>query len=185
MILFPLVYTEHFHHVIGDRKRKVTWLSALGWFNSQALFGLFGRFRNLDGPEFPSRSDHSSPSNSPVVLVNSDLVDTLRVERLPFPHPNFSDMGDFGSGAGLLSRPCIPSNGGACSSAPTQRSPALGQAAEADCRGSILLGMLGDNLAGLAFCPDHCQSGDGHRLALKGIPPLLDVEIASFPSWSS
>jgi hypothetical protein len=53
-----------------------------------------------------------------VVLVNSDLVDTLRVERLPFSHPNFSDMVDFGSGAGLLSRPCIPSNGGTCSSAP-------------------------------------------------------------------
>ena len=28
----------------------------------------------------------------PVLLVNSDLVDILRVEHLPFPHPSFSDM---------------------------------------------------------------------------------------------
>jgi transposase InsO family protein len=38
----------------------------------------------------------------------------LRVERLPFPHTSFSDIGYFGRGAGLLSRPCIPSNGSAC-----------------------------------------------------------------------
>jgi hypothetical protein len=41
----------------------------------------------------------------PVVLVNSDLVDTLRVERLPFPYPTSADIGHFGGGAGLLSRP--------------------------------------------------------------------------------
>jgi hypothetical protein len=28
-----------------------------------------------------------------VVLANSDLLDTLRVERLRFPHPSFSDIG--------------------------------------------------------------------------------------------
>jgi hypothetical protein len=39
--------------------------------------------------------------------------------------------------------------------------------------------MLGSNLARLAFCPDHRQTGDGHRLAPKGMPPLLDLEIAS------
>ena len=45
-----------------------------------------------------------------VVLVNSDLVDILGVEHLPFPHPSFSDMGHFGRDAGLLSRPCLPSD---------------------------------------------------------------------------
>jgi hypothetical protein len=34
----------------------------------------------------------------PVVLAISDLVDRLRVERLPFPHPNFSDIDDYRSG---------------------------------------------------------------------------------------
>jgi RNA-directed DNA polymerase len=45
-----------------------------------------------------------------VVLVNSDLVDTLRVEPLRFPHSSVSDVGHFGSGAGLLAPPCIPSD---------------------------------------------------------------------------
>jgi hypothetical protein len=45
-----------------------------------------------------------------VVLVNSDLVDILGVEHLPFPHPSFSDRGHFGRDAGLLSRPCLPSD---------------------------------------------------------------------------
>ena len=45
-----------------------------------------------------------------VVLVNSDLADKLRVEPILFSHSGFSDIGHFGSGAGLLAVPCIPSN---------------------------------------------------------------------------
>jgi hypothetical protein len=30
------------------------------------------------------------------------------------------------------------------------------------------------NLAGLAIGTDHGQTGDGHRLAPQGIPPLLE-----------
>jgi hypothetical protein len=62
--------------------------------------------------------------SAPVLLANSDLLDTLRVEHLPFPHPSFNDIGHFGSGAGLLSWPCVASDGGACSSTPIQRSQA-------------------------------------------------------------
>jgi hypothetical protein len=35
--------------------------------------------------------------------------------------------------------------------------------------------MFGSNLARLAFCLDRRQTGDGYRLAPKGIPFVLDV----------
>jgi hypothetical protein len=71
---------------------------------------------------------------------------------------------------------------GACFAAPTQCSRALGQAAEADRFGPVLLGMLSSHLVQLALCLNHRQTGDGHRLAPRRIPPVLDVEI---PSWAS
>jgi predicted SnoaL-like aldol condensation-catalyzing enzyme len=123
--------------------------------------------------------EHWDARQPVVLLANSDLLDTLRVERLPFPHPSFSDIGYFGSDAGLLSRPCVPSDGGACSSAPTQCSQALGQAAEADRFGPVLLGMFGSNLAELALCADHGQTGDGHWLAPKRLSLVLELEIAA------
>jgi len=42
--------------------------------------------------------------------------------------------------------------------------------------------MFGSNLAELALCPDPCQTGDGHRLAPKGIPLTLEMEIAAW-AW--
>jgi len=120
-----------------------------------------------------------------VVLANSNLIDTLRVDLRLFPRLIFRIVGGLGGGAGLHSQPRIPADGGARSAPPTHRSAALDQAAETDRFGPVPVGMVGSNLAGLAFCTDDRQTRDSHRLAPKGLPPLLGVEIPSWPSWSS
>jgi hypothetical protein len=51
-------------------------------------------------------------SQIPICLIRGEL------KVFGFP-TNLSDIGYFGSDAGLLSRPCVRSDGGACSSAPT------------------------------------------------------------------
>src|SRR5262245_7095907 len=85
----------------------------------------------------------------------------------------------------LFSQPCKPSDGGAGSAPSTHRYAAVCETSEADACRSVPVGMVGGNLAGLAFRADYRETRDCHRLAPKRLPPLLDVEIPSWPSRSS
>ena len=119
----------------------------------------------LDLPSAPHAHGGTSLGKTFVVLVNSDLVDTLRVEPLPFPHSGFSDMGHFCSGTGLLLHSGRSSEGGGGSSPSTQRAAALGEATQADLCGSISLGPVVAVLERRAVGLSHRETGDGDWLA--------------------
>ena len=74
----------------------------------------------------------------------------------------------------FFSEPCSAATRDPRASPSTGRSAAVGEAAEADLFGSVSVGVAVINLAGLAIGTDHGQTGDGHRLAPQGIPPLLE-----------
>ena len=119
------------------------------------------------------------------VLANSNLIDTLRVDLPPFSLHISHTMGRLGGVVGLSSQPCKPSVGGAGSVPSTHRHAAVCETSEANPCGPVPVGMVGGNLAGLAFRADDRETRNGHRLAPKRLPRLLDVEIPAWPSRSS
>ena len=123
--------------------------------------------------------------NFPVVLANSNLIDTLRVDLPLFSRHISCAIGRLCCVVGLSSQPCKPSVGGVGSAPSTHRYAAVCETSEADPCGPVPVGMVGGNSAGLAFRADYRETRDGHRLAPKRLPSLLDVEIPSWPSRSS
>lgn len=125
------------------------------------------------------------PKLTAVVLANSNLIDTLRVDLPLFSRHISCAIGRLCCVVGLSSQPCKPSVGGVGSAPSTHRYAAVCETSEADPCGPVPVGMVGGNLAGLAFRADYRETRDGHRLAPKRLPSLLDVEIPSWPSRSS
>src|SRR5262249_2791123 len=50
---------------------------------------------------------------------------------------------------------------------------------------SLSLGLALTLVVALAFCPDHCQTGNRHRLASSGISVVLDLEDSPRPIRTS
>jgi hypothetical protein len=117
---------------------------------------------------FSSITGIDTASNT-VVLVNSDLVDTVRVEHFPFFTPTSAI-----SAILAATRDCFRGRASLqieVLALRHQRSRTLGEATEADRFGSVLLGMFGSHLAELArYTNSNAQSDVGD----VGNPELVD-----------
>jgi hypothetical protein len=109
------------------------------------------------------------------------LIDTLEV--VPFSSLSWRALvvRPFNRTPRFFSEPCRAAVRDPRASPSTGCSVAVSEAAEADCFGSVPVGVAVIHLAGLAIGTDPGPTGDGHWLAPQGIPPLLEVEI---PPWT-
>ena len=127
------------------------------------------------GTSIPWLIAEAGTKQHPVVLAKSDLIDKLGVACFPSIPLRAPVVRPFDCTLRLFSEPCSAANRDPRASPSTGPSAAVGEAAEADLLDSVGVAVI--NLAGLAIGTDHDQTGDGHGLAPKGIPPLLEVEI--------
>ncbi len=111
-----------------------------------------------------------------VVLVNSDLADTLGIVGLPSILFRPSLLGALRVFLRLLPEPCRPAAGNPGAPPSTRRSAALGEATEAHPGGSTPVGRALRRVEPLAVQSLPRPSLHRHRLAPEGLSSLLDVE---------
>jgi hypothetical protein len=111
-----------------------------------------------------------------VVLVNSDLADTLGVVVLPsiFFGPNI--LGALLVLLRLLPKPCSTAVGDPGVAPSARRSAALGEAAQTDPGGPIALGLALHRLGELAIQPLPRPTCYGAGVAPESVPFVLDLE---------
>ena len=117
--------------------------------------------------------------------VNSDQIDKLEVVA----HPSIAVRALIHRAHCLscrfVSEPgCTPA--GDSRTAPSNRRPAtLREAAAADARRSILVGMAVYDLAGVEVWRLHHASLHGSKLASQGLSPVLDLEDSTRQTWTT